>query len=114
MTDPGNNSTLKAGPEAITSGNSAMNSIRSDSKPDVTSVHNVLVRDILADEIEVMENFQGAVGTINPGNLTELVMDASGRVLGEGGLPVPLLHQYDRYPALAAQWAVKRMAQFEL
>src|SRR6185369_15575690 len=46
-----------------------------------TSIHNVLVRDVLAKEIAIAENFLHAVGTINPAMMTGLVPDAEGRVL---------------------------------
>jgi hypothetical protein len=72
-----------------------------------TSVHNILVREILTDRIAVVENFQNAVGTM--GALTEFLPDADGHVLGPNGLPVPILHQYDRHPNLAAR-LVRKLA----
>ncbi len=63
-----------------------------------TSIHNVLVRQTLAAKIAVVENFQGAVGTINP-KAIEYKNDKI--VLNAQQKPVPVLHQYDRLPQLA-------------
>lgn len=69
-----------------------------------TSVHNVLVRQTLAGEIAVAENFEGAVGTINS---EAADFKADGLVLNTQQKPVPVLHQYDRLPPLAATLLAK-------
>ena len=66
-----------------------------------TSVHNVLVRDTLKNQITVIDNFERIVGTVNP--KSELTMGISGLVLGANGQPIPVLHQYDRLPDLASR-----------
>jgi hypothetical protein len=72
-----------------------------------TSVHNVLVRESLVNRIAVVENFHSAVGTISSSPLSRAVIGSDGRVLGPVGLPVPVLHQYDRHPDLMNQLATK-------
>ena len=68
-----------------------------------TSVHNVLVRDVLADQITIAENFQSIVGTINSSFTSNLVVGTDGLVVGPNGKLVPVLHQYDRLPDLMAR-----------
>jgi hypothetical protein len=72
-----------------------------------TSVHNILVRESLVDRIAVVENFQSAVGTISTSPLSSALFGSDGRVLGPVGLPVPVLHQYDRHPDLMNQLVMK-------
>jgi hypothetical protein len=67
-----------------------------------TSVHNRLVRDSLAGQIAVAENYH-SVGTLNSSSAAGLVTGVDGFVLGPDGLPVPVLHQYDRRPDIAAK-----------
>jgi hypothetical protein len=74
-----------------------------------TSVHNVLVREVLREEIVVVDNFQGAVGTINSDATEGVVFGKEWQVLGPNELPVPVLHQYDRLPELNAS-LMKRLS----
>jgi hypothetical protein len=67
-----------------------------------TSVHNVLLHERLSGKISVIENFQGAVGTVNSDALDKLTVGASGLVVGIDKRVVPVLHQYDRDLKLAA------------
>ncbi len=73
-----------------------------------TSVHNVLVREGFSGQITVAENYQGQVGTVNA-SASEFVLGTKGLVVGASGLPVPVLHQYDRHPDLARQ-LIQRLA----
>lgn len=62
-----------------------------------TSVHNMLVREVLSDRIRVKDNHNGPVSTVNPDVGRFRVASA---ILDRGGRPVPVLHQYDRAPEL--------------
>lgn len=68
-------------------------------------VHNYLCRDRYAAEIEVVKNGAGAVLTMVPWikEGADFKISHSGEILGLNGLPVPVLHQYDRHPALATK-----------
>jgi hypothetical protein len=67
-----------------------------------TSVHNVLVYEVLRERVSVVENLAGAVGTIGADTSNQLSLDTKGLVVNERGVLVPVLHQYDRHPALAS------------
>lgn len=62
-----------------------------------TSVHNVLLREVLGNNIEVVDNISGPVVTVNSEaarfQVNRSIVDREGR-------PVPVLHQYDRVPQL--------------
>ena len=75
-----------------------------------TSVHNVLVHDVLVNKIAIAENFHGAVGTMSRGILTGFLEITNGYVSSPKRLPVPVLHQYDRNPEMAEQFVVKLTA----
>lgn len=66
-------------------------------------VHNYLCRDVYATKIQVVKNGAGAVLTMVPwlAEGADFTVSNSGEILGLNGLPVPVLHQYDRHPALA-------------
>ena len=66
-----------------------------------TSIHNVLVREVLREHATVVENLQGAVATIGSNFNERLQLEDGGLVLGPSGCLVPVLHQYDRHPELA-------------
>jgi hypothetical protein len=67
-----------------------------------TSVHNVLVHEGLKERVSLVENLAGAVGTIGADLSNQLSLDPKGLVVNPRGVPVPVLHQYDRHPALAS------------
>jgi hypothetical protein len=66
-----------------------------------TSVHNVLVREVLRNRVTLVENLDGAVGTIGANAEDELSLNPEGLVVNHREALVPVLHQYDRHPALA-------------
>jgi len=68
-----------------------------------TSIHNVLVRDVLRKQTALVENLQGAVATIACNASGELQLGTGGVVLDPLGRSVPVLHQYDRHPELVAR-----------
>jgi hypothetical protein len=66
-----------------------------------TSVHNVLVHDVLRERVRLVENLAGAVGTIGADASNQLSLDTRGLIVNQRGVLVPVLHQYDHHPALA-------------
>jgi hypothetical protein len=68
-------------------------------------VHNYLCRDFYTTKIQVVRNGAGAVLTMVPwlAEGADFKVSNSGEILGLNGQPVPVLHQYDRHPALASK-----------
>jgi hypothetical protein len=68
-------------------------------------LHNYLCRAILEPWLQVSKNGEGPILTMTP--ILEAGIDflvsRTGQVLNANGLPVPVLHQYDRHPELAAK-----------
>lgn len=67
-----------------------------------TSIHNVLV-DRLQGRMAVAENMTDAVGTIGANAMSDFKLNPDGLIVQPGGHPVPVLHQYDRHPEVAAR-----------
>ena len=61
-----------------------------------TSIHNVLVREILKDRFTVMDNLSGAVGTLGNESFEQLKLNSKGLIIGKDGRPVPAIHQYEK------------------
>ena len=57
-----------------------------------TSVHNVLVRDVMKNDFCISENLE-RVATLGNECFEKIRYDASGLLLGRDGRPVPILHQ---------------------
>jgi hypothetical protein len=72
-----------------------------------TSIHNVLIRNVMPGMVDIVDNFAGAVATIGSNDLSSLVVRQDGIVMGTNDRAVPVLHQYDRHPCLAADLIAK-------
>jgi hypothetical protein len=66
-------------------------------------VHNYILFQNLMSNITVHENERGPVFTMKHVKESALQMDAQGAVLNDDGVVVPVLHQYDWFPALQAR-----------
>jgi len=67
-------------------------------------LHNYLCRAIMEPWFQVSKNGAGPVLTMTPTLAAgvDFQISSNGQILDAGGLPVPVLHQYDRHPELAA------------
>ena len=63
-------------------------------------VHNYLIWTGAFPAAELLENSRGPVLTMHGAPLEEFRRDDRGRLLDERGEIIPVLHQYDRHPAL--------------
>ncbi len=61
-----------------------------------TSIHNVLVREILKERFAVVENLEGAVATLANEQYDQLQFDTDGYLLSRDCRRVPVIHQYLR------------------
>lgn len=66
-------------------------------------VHNYILLKKLMNNITVHENRRGPVLTMQVMKESDLQVDAQGAVLNANGAVVPVLHQYDYFPALKAR-----------
>ncbi|MEI6349875.1 MAG: hypothetical protein WCP06_02070 [Verrucomicrobiota bacterium] len=66
------------------------------------AVHNYLYWTGRFPYAEVKQNFE-TVATLYLTDASEFRFDEAGRLLDQEGSPVPVLHQYDRHPALVAK-----------
>ena len=67
-----------------------------------TSIHNIIVSN-MKEHVAVVDNLTGAVGTIGANAQTDLRFNDSDLIVQPDGRPVPVLHQYDRHPEIAAK-----------
>lgn len=65
-------------------------------------VHNWILHQGLVPQTHLHANFTGPALTMGLLQPAQIHCDASGRILNPDGRPVPMLHQYDRHPELAA------------
>jgi hypothetical protein len=67
-------------------------------------LHNYLCRFIMEPWFQVLRNGEGPILTMVPTLKTgvDFQVSGTGLVFDSNGLPVPVLHQYDRHPDLAA------------
>lgn len=66
-------------------------------------VHNYILLQKLMSNIIVHENGRGPVLTMKMMKESALQMDAQGTVLNGDGVRMPVLHQYDYFPAIKAR-----------
>ena len=67
------------------------------------AVHNYILIHKLIDNITVHENGRGPVLTMKVMKESDLLTDAQGAAVNGNGVVVPVLHQYDYFPALKAR-----------
>lgn len=72
------------------------------------AVHNYLLRTGGLPRPHCFRNEDGPVLTLNYVKRDEVSWNEAGQVVNDRGLPVCVLHQYDRHPALA-EWALAQM-----
>ena len=65
-------------------------------------VHNYLLNTGRLPPVRLVENGEGVFATLHGEDLAVFAQDVQGRLLNRDGRLVPLVHQYDRHPALAA------------
>lgn len=68
-------------------------------------VHNVIVHQRRIQDLVAVENDEGWVATVQA--MRMVVRDSFGRVVTARGQPYAVVHQWDRSPALTAQYAVQ-------
>ena len=59
-----------------------------------TSIHNVLVRNMLSQRFGIADNLAGAVATLGNEPFENLKFSANGQLLGKDGRIVPVIHKY--------------------
>ena len=64
-------------------------------------VHNYAIRFRLADRLDFHRNFEGPVLTMHTLDPSQIRPDPEGLIRNRDGSIIPILHQYDRHPALA-------------